>query len=90
MPDRYGRVTAREAIENIRRFQHAAGGDPYGVRTVAGAKAAYVRGDIDLDELERRVELFLSGKPVAVVEPGERVLNRRNCPDGPDALQRAE
>jgi hypothetical protein len=58
----------------MREMQHAFGGDPYGVRTIAGARAAYVRGDIEVDEFERRVELFLSGKPIAVLSPGERVL----------------
>lgn len=48
--------------------------DPYGVSTIAGARAAYVRGDIEIDEFERRVDLFLSGKPIAVLQPGERVL----------------
>jgi hypothetical protein len=37
-------------------------------------KAAYVRGEIEIEEFERRVEVLLSGKPVAYLQPGERVL----------------
>lgn len=70
-------MTTAEAIEAMRRLQHAAGGDPYGVRTITGARAAYVRGEIEVDEFERRVELFLSGKPVAVIEPGEQIIPLR-------------
>jgi hypothetical protein len=51
--------TARQAIETHRRVAHAMGADPYGVRTLAGARAAYVRGDIEIEEFERRVEMFL-------------------------------
>jgi hypothetical protein len=33
-----------------------------------------VRGEIDLEEYERRVEIFLSGEPFVVLEPGEQVV----------------
>ncbi len=59
-------------------------GDPYGVVTIAGARRLYVRGDIEVDEFERRVEAILvaeeTGQPVAGVawlNPGERVLPTR-------------
>lgn len=57
-------VSAADATRAMRRLAHVAGGDPYGVRTIAGAKAAYVRGSIDVDELERRVEVLLEGGEV--------------------------
>lgn len=61
-------MTTREAIENQRRMAHALGGDPYGVRTITGARAAYARGAIDLDELERRVDLLLRGEQVPLTD----------------------
>lgn len=36
--------------------------DPHGCRTMAGAKAAYVAGVIDVEELERRIDLFLQAE----------------------------
>lgn len=71
-------MDAREAIKAQRRAAHAAGGDPYGVRTVAGARAAYLHDEIDLLEFERRVDLFLSGKPVAIIaEYAPEIIIRR-------------
>lgn len=70
-------MNMREAAEATRRLQHLAGGDPYGVRTIAGARGAFLRDEIDVVEFERRVELFLSGKPTAVVGPGEWVIPLR-------------
>jgi hypothetical protein len=67
------------ANERVKALQHAAGGDPYGVRTIAGARALYLRDEIDIQEFERRVELFLSGKPIAVLWPGEQVLGLGNA-----------
>lgn len=52
--------------------------DPDGVYTIAGAKRLYVSDEIELDEFERRVELFLSGRPIAVLQPGEFVISRHS------------
>lgn len=73
--------TAREVTRAMTVLAHAAGGDPYGVRSVDGAKAAYVRGDIDVDELERASTCSCAAEAgevqVAVLEPGEQVISLR-------------
>lgn len=51
--------------------------DPHGCHTIEGARALYLRGEIDTNEFERRVELFLSRQPIAVLQPGERILSTR-------------
>lgn len=72
-------MTVEEAMENFRHFSHALGGDPYGFRTVTGAKAAYVRGEIEVDELERRIGILLTGceVPNFLALPGERIINSK-------------
>lgn len=67
-------IPARRAARNLRRFADDAGGDPYGVRTIEGAKAAYVRDEIDLAEFERRVGFLVAGH--AVPTDGDRALAR--------------
>lgn len=61
--ERNAAITTRQAIKSVTRMQEAFGGDPFGTRTLAGAQAAYVRGAIDVDEFERRVERLLTEAP---------------------------
>lgn len=74
-------MTVAESNAALRRVQAAISGDPYGVVTIAGARAAYVRGDIEADEFERRVGEILAAEDegrevvgVAWLAPGERVI----------------
>lgn len=69
-------MTTREAILAMERMRAAL--DPDGVRTIEGARRLYLRGEIDVDEFERRVGLFLGDDPIAVLQPGESILRREN------------
>jgi hypothetical protein len=51
---------AHDAMTAIARVQHA---DPDGTRTIEGAKRAYVRGTIEVDELERRLDKLMGIAP---------------------------
>jgi hypothetical protein len=52
-------VRADETLEFWREMSYALGGDPYGTRTVEGAKEAYAVGMIEVDELESRLDVLL-------------------------------
>jgi hypothetical protein len=43
---------------------------------IAMAKAAYVRGDAEIDYLDAMVDAILRGRPTAILQPGERILRR--------------
>jgi hypothetical protein len=62
-----GFISADEAAERMHRFQREAFELP---DTFARARAAYVRGDIELDEFERRVEaLIAAGRSIDLPTP---------------------
>lgn len=56
----------------MRNLSLVAGGDPDGLRSVASARAAFVRGQIDLAEFERRVERLQRGQQAYPVRTGRR------------------
>lgn len=65
-------MTTREAVVTMDNLRRAMGVDVDGVRTIAGARVAYVNNRISVAEFEDRVERILrEGEPTVSVCSGD-------------------